>query len=121
MQPRKSTKEIEDILSRVTYKNWRLRVMEYSSEVVLIQWLFDAPDNNNPTVNEFEQHCRKWFVSRYSTTSEVIRTAYKAVLAAEMHEIDENFRYNCIQIFDPHTDIVALAIHMMDAEQDIRQ
>jgi hypothetical protein len=51
---------------------------------------------------------RKWYVSRHSTRSEVVQTAFKAVLTAVEHEAREQFTYWGTAIFGPHFDVEAL-------------
>lgn len=122
-QPKKTLEEVEDILSRVKYKDWTLRVLGKGEDTILCQWIFKAKDNDNPDDKElYEQRCRKWYISAYSTDSEIIRTAYKAVKEAEAHEVDENFKFAGISIFNPHVDLLELAIYMKhDARQDVRE
>lgn len=119
MQVAKSLDEITDILKNIRYKDWTLRVLSKHNDTILCQWIFYAPDNNDPSKIE-KQSCRKWFISVYSTDSEVIRTAYLAAVQAEMHETNENFTYNGVRIFDPHTDLVALSEYMRTAPIDVR-
>lgn len=121
MQQAKTFEDVQQILANVAYKQgWHLRVIEKRSDVVLCQWLFSAPDINDGGIPVL-QSCRKWFVSLYSTDSEVIRTAYLAVVQAEMHELNENFTYKGARLFDPHTDLDALAGYMGGAVQDVRK
>jgi hypothetical protein len=48
---------------------------------------------------------RKWFLSFHMTRSEVVQTAFKAVLTALEHEAREAFTYRGRPIFGPHFDI----------------
>jgi hypothetical protein len=43
------------------------------------------------------------------TDTEVIRTAYKAAQAAAGHELDEKFKFDGIDVYNPHTNIHRLA------------
>lgn len=52
---------------------------------------------------------RKWSLSPHMVTSEIVRTAYKAIIAAEEHEIAEKFRYRGAAIYGPHMFVDALA------------
>lgn len=54
--------------------------------------------------------CRKWYISRHSTISEVVQTTLKAMITASEHEIRENFTYRGKAIFAPHFDVEALSI-----------
>ena len=51
---------------------------------------------------------RKWMLSPHMCRTEVVRTAYKAYIAAIMHEAQETFKYKDVAIFDPHYDVEAL-------------
>lgn len=57
-------------------------------------------------------------MSPYAAKSEVVRTIYKAIVNAEIHEIDENFKYKGKAIFDPHRDVEALLD--VSTYQDVR-
>ena len=119
MQHKLTKYQIEYILKGVKYKDWTLRVIEKTVDAILCQWIFYAIDNDNPGTKEIlPQHCRKWYVSCYSTVSEVIRTAHLAVQQAELHEINENFTYNNVRLFDPHMDLVELSNAGLN--QDVR-
>lgn len=52
---------------------------------------------------------RKWFLSIHMTKSEVIQTAFKAVLTAVEHELRETFRYRGQAIFGPHFSVDVMA------------
>ena len=43
------------------------------------------------------QKCRKWVLSYHMTETEIVNTAFKAIQAAEDHEIREFFRYKGIR------------------------
>ena len=65
-----------------------------------------APDSFNGKVET--QYCRKWMLSYWMTNSEIVRTAYKAIEAAVLHEMQEDFRYKSEPIYRPHIDVEAL-------------
>lgn len=52
---------------------------------------------------------RKWMLSYHMVKSEVVRTAYKAYVAALMHEADETFKYKDATIYNPHANVDVLA------------
>ncbi|MCK6685267.1 MAG: hypothetical protein L6R30_22915 [Thermoanaerobaculia bacterium] len=52
---------------------------------------------------------RKWYVSRHSVPSEVVQTAFLAVLTWLEHEARESFTYRGARIFSPHFDADFLA------------
>jgi len=115
-----SFEQLNAILEKIRYKNWKLIAQIYT-DCYVIKWVFleknvtDSYDNNL-----YEQHCRKWFISKHSTESEVIRSAYLAAIQAEMHECAEQFQFDNVRLFDPHTSYIDLANYMATAKQDIR-
>jgi hypothetical protein len=47
-------------------------------------------------------------LSTFMTKSELVQTAFKAVMTASEHEIRETFTYKGRRIFGPHFDVEAL-------------
>lgn len=98
-------KEIQKIIDDISYKNYQFKLGNKNGTLYL-QVIFLAPDNYTGEVEP--QFCRKWQLSKFMVKSEVVRTAYKAVLAAEEHEVGEHFKYKDKLIFCPHVDVEAL-------------
>lgn len=48
---------------------------------------------------------KKWKLSYHMTTTEVVYTAFKAVQAAEDHEMREFFTYKGVPVCHPHVDV----------------
>jgi hypothetical protein len=102
--------QIKEIVDEIQYRpDWEFHVGKYENSTItkgIIErspWLqirFFADDEM--------QHCRKWQLSFHMTPSEIVRTAWKAVLAAEEHEAAERFRYKGVMIYNPHFDVDAL-------------
>jgi hypothetical protein len=101
----KNLDDIKTIISNVKFSNWEFMVNEKNS-VPYLQIQFIGACNDSGKVEK--QYCRKWQLSYYMTNSELVRTAYKAVLAAVEHEASENFFYKSERIFNPHVDVEAL-------------
>lgn len=95
---------IQSVLDEIHYKDWQFYL---GTTDLYVQIRFYAPDNDDPTKMEL-QKCRKWRLSLHMTNSEIVRTAYKAVLAAEEHEASELFKYKDVDIYNPHTDVDVL-------------
>jgi hypothetical protein len=93
---------IEAIVADCTFNDWTFRVGE-SDGALFVQVLFR--DKDRITGIEEWQHCRKWMISKHSTKSEVVRTAFKAVEAAVIHEAQEAFKYKGCRVYNPHFDI----------------
>lgn len=116
----------QDALDLVRYKSWVIAAFpETDGPGAYLQVRFNAPDYSkdrpgraNPAV---AQAGRKWRLSEHMTKSEIVQTALMAVLAAEEHEIREQFRYKGSAIFGPHFDVDRL--HDMagvDGASDVR-
>lgn len=97
--------EIEKIVSNCKYKDWDILV-RYDDTRPYIQIQFDAPDSFTGVMAR--QYCRKWMLSPHMTETEIVATAYKAIEAAIIHEMKEDFRYIGEPIFRPHFDVKAL-------------
>jgi hypothetical protein len=52
---------------------------------------------------------RKWFLSQHMTRSEIVQTAFKAVITAMEHEVREGFTFRGEPIYGPHWDVELLA------------
>ena len=51
----------------------------------------------------------KHYISLYACRQEVVSTVYTAIMAAEMHEMRENFHFRGRSIYNPHIDPDVLA------------
>lgn len=99
-----SKADLDQVISCITLpKFWAVRTME-KGDGFLIQIVFPAEDAI--TGKEEMQFCRKWYVSSYATASEVVRTVYKAGVAALEHEFQEQFKVDGITVYHPHADLL---------------
>lgn len=118
----------ESILSDVKYKDWAFHVEVRSRVVDAAKGLYASdyymqvrfPDADLVTGEVETQHGRKWILSEHMKKSEVVTTAFKAIITAEEHEIREKFRYRGRMIFGPHIDVDALhdACRTLDLRDD---
>jgi hypothetical protein len=105
---------MEAILADVKFGDWKFHVEEKTvlvgvarfTSVYYLQVRFLEPDL--VTDRDEMQHGRKWILSKHMTKSEIVTTAFKAVLTAMEHEVREKFRYKGRMIFGPHFDVDAL-------------
>lgn len=98
-------KSVIEILEDVSYFNvawqdWHWVVKQTDTDFYL-QLRFVDMDGNL-------QSCRKHRLSVWMKKSEVVRTAFTAILAAEEHEARRKFLYRGRPIFGPHSDVDAL-------------
>lgn len=94
---------IKEIISQVSYKDWTFRVDLQSGVTPFLQIVFDEPCHFTGVMEK--QHCRKWMLSFHMTNSEIVLTAFKAVMGAVEHEARENFEYKGEKILQPHFDL----------------
>lgn len=95
---------IKSIISKVDYLDWKIRLGEMG-DGWFIQVQFDAPDSESGLIET--QHCRKWYISKWMTDTEVVDTIYAAFERAVLHEFKETFRFDNRAIYNPHTSTEA--------------
>ena len=101
----------EKYLDEVRYKDWSFGI-HMDGERAYLQASFWDYDNSLPLslqACKSVQKGRKWLLSPYMTKSEVIQTAFKAVMTAEEHETREKFTYKGQPVFGPHFNVDVLA------------
>lgn len=93
------------MLTKVQFKDWIFKIGDDEGRMYL-QVQFRAACSTTSEVMDWAG--RKWFLSPYMTDSELIGTAFKAVMTAVEHEAREEFRYKGRAIFGPHIGVQAL-------------
>lgn len=114
----KTDTEISEILGRITFPGFRF-VLGRKDETRYLQIHCDD-GKNTETGESLPWKGRKWMLSVHMTATEIVRTAYKAMLAAIEHEASELFRYRGQSIFNPHFDVDVLAETRIGHELDAR-
>ena len=99
------------ILDHVRYRDWEFHAIEQSNGEVFLQLSWVGPDTDTDEYAELKS--RKWKLSAWMTKSEVVQTAFKAVMTAEEHETREAFKYRNVAIFGPHFDVDEMAAHII--------
>jgi len=94
---------MKEILDEVAYLNWHFILTQDQAGKPYLQVAFTARDIVSG--ESCTQKGRKWKLSWYMTRSEIVYTAFKAVLTAVEHETRESFRYKNRTIFSPHFDV----------------
>lgn len=105
----RSFAELEKVISYITYKDWTISI-RLDNNRPYIQISFQGRNISRgievgPVV---EQRCRKWMLSYYMTDTEIVKTVYKAVEAAVLHEMQEQFLFLDAPIYNPHIDVKEL-------------
>lgn len=103
-----TSNQLYRIIKQLHYKNWTFHIEE-RKDCFVLQMRFMAYNPAKPNTDMEPQSGRKWFLSKHACKAEVVRTAFKAVLAAEEHEACEHFWYKGTAIHSPHLDPDAVA------------
>lgn len=97
--------KFEGILSHVEFKGWRF-VVKQDGDRCYMQVAFS--ETHSETGHLAYWTGRKWFLSDHMTKSEVVQTAFLAVMTAVEHEAREAFKYSGEAIFGPHFNVDGL-------------
>lgn len=100
------------ILEHVRFHDWHF-IVDFDGSRPYLQ--VQATDPCSVTGELHRWHGRKWFLSGHMTDSEVVQTAFLAVMTAVEHETREHFTYGGHAIFGPHYNVNRLA-RLLDEE-----
>lgn len=103
--------EVARILDAVQFKDWIFYVGHFVGRnpeddrvFIQVRYLEADADHDDATALEI-QHGRKWLISKHATVSEVVQTAFKAVVTSMEHQAREHFTYRGARVFGPHFDV----------------
>lgn len=95
MRTQKTIEDVKSILANVQYKGWRFKVTEGAGGFLLrIVTSFDDQINAIATQYGTTIAIKEWYLSSWCTDTEVVRTAYKAVMYIE------EFMLSCTPFLD---------------------
>lgn len=104
---------ISDIVSRIQLPfGWKL---EFRTAIEGMYLQVGDPKGVDGNGQPYPWRGRKWRLSPHMTKSEVVQTAFAALMAAVEHEAREQFLYMDRAIFHPHYDVDRL--HALCGEQ----
>jgi len=98
--------KVEEMLSRVSFSDLQFNAEPAPGGFHI--WLRGL-EVDTYTGEPAPQEGRKWFVSVHCTPSDVVRTAFKAVVTWQEHEVREHFKYSGKRVFSPHLNIDDMA------------
>jgi hypothetical protein len=81
----------------------------------LVQMSYMEPDVTKLGSPPALQSTRKWYISPYSTDTEVIETCFAMVCRSQLHMAGEHFTFHGRQIYSPHFDYLK-RMEMCDME-----
>ena len=94
------------ITERIDYPGFSLKLEQRSGEIFLSVVCVNGV--NNATQEPEAWSGRKWLLQRHMTNSEVVQTAFKAILTALEHEARELFTYRGVPVMMGHYDVEQL-------------
>jgi len=112
-QPKKTYDEVLAIVAEVQFMDRRITVSVVGEGYHLqVQYMEEDIDTWKVEL----QKARKWYVSPYSTETEIVETAFKACRTSMDHVLKEHFLYKGRRVYSPHFAIQA-RIDMCDARK----
>lgn len=111
-QPRLGLEDVRRIVGAVAFMDRKFRVMERAGGF-LLQLEYYEEDVDHPERGPQLQRARKWYVSPFSTETEIVETAFKACRVSMDHVLKEHFTYRGRRVYSPHFKISA-RIEMCD-------
>lgn len=109
--------ELADILANCRFGDWTFVCIK-NDDTLYLRVCADTVDN--VTGGRLSWCGRKWHVSSHATKSEVVQTAFKAVMTALEHEARERFQYRGRAVLGPHFDVDCLWNLADGKHEDIR-
>jgi hypothetical protein len=117
--------EVAEIIGRVKFLDRTFRVIKKEvvegEPVFLVQLTYWEADVEDLEGKALIQASRKWYVSPFSTATEVVETCYAACLRSMKHVVREHFIYRGRRVMSPHFDIED-RVRMCDEKRyDVRE
>lgn len=100
--------EVKAIIDSIEFMDRRFRLLE-KGDGYLLQLEYMEADVDDPKGDPTPklQRARKWYLSPYSTETEIVETAFKAVKTSMMHVVKEHFTYKGRRVYSPHFNVNA--------------
>lgn len=98
---------VRDILCNVRYPGMDFHVMTEGGRCYLR--VHNPQGVCTVTSEDLPWNGRWWRLSPHMTPSEIVSTAFKAVITALEHEARESFLYRGVPVYDAHLDVEQLA------------
>lgn len=112
-QPRKTIDEVRAIVDGIRFmdRTFRLGHMDHGF-FLQVQYMEEDIETGRREL----QQARKWYVSPFSTETEIVETAFKACRTSMDHVLKEHFLYLGRRVYSPHFAIRA-RLELCDAER----
>lgn len=103
-QPAKTLDEVKAIVESVKFNDRVFRVLT-KGDGFLVQLQYWEEDIDTGKMEL--QRARKWYVSPYSTETEIVETCFGACRRSMDHVLKEHFTYKGRRVYSPHFNIAA--------------
>lgn len=120
MQPQKTRQQIQYILNQVAFKDRTFILMD-KGDGFLLQMSYWEPDVEKPGSPPVEQKTRKYYLSPFSTDSEIVETAWLCVQRSQLHVASEHFTYQGRRVYSQHFDVEARKLMCDALSFDVRE
>lgn len=111
--------DVQSIIDNIKFRDRTFRVLE-KGDGFLLQMRYYEADVEKPGSFPSLQSTRKYYISPYMTTSEVVETAWLCVQRSQLHVASEHFEYKGRRIYSQHFNVEG-RIDLCDAKQlDVR-
>jgi hypothetical protein len=112
-QPKKSLEDVRAIVAEVKFMDREFRIEPMGHGYFLqVQYMEADVETGEMAL----QRARKWYVSPFSTETEIVETAFKACRVSMDHVLKEHFTYLGRRVYSPHFDIRA-RVELCDARR----
>jgi len=105
-QTKLTREQIENIIGQVSFKDRSFRLLD-KGDGFLLQMTYLEADIEKPNSEPVLQSTRKYYISPYSTVSEVVETAWLCVQRSQLHVASEYFTYKGRRIYSQHFHVDA--------------
>lgn len=105
-------KQMQTVLANICFKDFNFLLEPVNGGFHL---QLNTKEIDTSTDQSNLMYGRKWFINEYADQNDIVRTAFKAVLTWQEHEVRESFKYQNSSIFGPHfnvEELVALSKQM---------
>lgn len=100
-------RRVEAILSQVAYPGLEFQTLSEGPGRVFLR-VHNPEGIDNVTSEDMPWSGRWWRLSEHMTDSEIVGTAFKAIITCLEHEARENFLYKGQAVYDAHLDVEEL-------------
>jgi len=101
---KKTIDEVASIVAQIQFMDRSFRLLPKGSGFLLQIQYHEADIETGELAL---QRARKWYISPWSTETEIVETAFKACRVSMDHVLKEHFTYKGCRVYSPHFDVNA--------------